>query len=135
MHGVPVSTALPTQRRSRAARAGLHERLTAGATVADVGCGYGLALSILAAAYPASTFHGFDTSKTSLAKAAEATSGLDNVALFDPSADGGAMAVGAYDWILTLDAVHDMTRPAEVLKTVRRRTRRCNVTVPGARVC
>lgn len=99
--------------------------------MADVGCGYGLALSILAAAYPASTFHGFDTSKISLAKAAEATSGLANVELFDPSTASGQMAAGAYDWVLTLDAIHDMTRPAEVLKTVRP----CRAAVHARAVC
>ncbi len=41
--------------------AGLHERLAAGACVADVGCGSGEALIALATAYPRSTFTGFDS--------------------------------------------------------------------------
>ncbi len=39
---------------------GLTERLTAGANVADVGCGRGQALCTLARAFPKSTFVGFD---------------------------------------------------------------------------
>ena len=43
------------------ASAGLHGRLAAGVSVADVGCGSGEALIALATAYPASTFTGYDS--------------------------------------------------------------------------
>lgn len=43
--------------------AGLEDRLRAGISVADLGCGCGLALQILALEFPNSTFHGFDTSQ------------------------------------------------------------------------
>lgn len=39
---------------------GVHEKLTVGARVADVGCGYGTSTVILATAYPNSTFVGYD---------------------------------------------------------------------------
>jgi len=43
---------------------GLAERLAAGSRVADVGCGTGHAIVLLAAAYPASTFTGYDLAPT-----------------------------------------------------------------------
>ena len=43
---------------------GVVGRLTAGALVADIGCGSGIALATLAAAFPASRFEGFDPSST-----------------------------------------------------------------------
>jgi hypothetical protein len=50
------------------------------------------------------------------------------VQFFNP-AEGEVLQEGAYDFALTLDAVHDMTHPESVLASVRRalkvRTRRC----------
>ena len=46
---------------------GLTERLTAGIDVADVGCGSGHALNLLATAFPASRFVGFDFSEEAIA--------------------------------------------------------------------
>lgn len=59
---------------------GLTERLEAGIRVADVGCGEGHAINLLARAYPASSFVGFDFSEEALAAArAEAAAwGLTN---------------------------------------------------------
>ena len=60
---------------------GLAETLTAGARVADVACGTGHALIILARAFPASTFTGYDLDEHAIARArAEAAgAGLENV--------------------------------------------------------
>ena len=44
---------------------GLRDRLAAGIDVADVGCGQGHAINVLAAAFPASRFTGFDFSRGS----------------------------------------------------------------------
>src|SRR5215212_1563371 len=46
--------------------AGLGERLTAGITVADVGCGLGTSTRILASTYPASSVTGFDPHEASI---------------------------------------------------------------------
>lgn len=97
----------------------MHERLEAGATVADVGCGYGLALELLATRYPNSTFHGFDISKVALRAARARTAGLSNVALYNPERENEQMAAERYDFALTLDAIHDMARPEPVLAAVR----------------
>ena len=119
---VPARSSAPATQIARIAplrHAGLHERLRAGATVADVGCGYGLAIELLAQAYPNSTFHGFDISTVALAAAQERTSTLQNVMLFNPEDEDEQPATKAYDFVLTLDAIHDIAAPEPVLATVR----------------
>ena len=46
---------------------GLPERLRAGADVADIGCGSGHAINVMASAFPASRFTGIDFSEEGLA--------------------------------------------------------------------
>src|SRR5262249_24603306 len=60
---------------------GLADTLAAGARVADVGCGAGHALVLLASEFPASRFTGYDLDEHAIAKArAEASgAGLTNV--------------------------------------------------------
>ena len=48
---------------------GVTDRLAAGATVADIGCGTGIALIEMAKAFPRSAFHGYDISTHALAEA------------------------------------------------------------------
>lgn len=54
-----------------------------------------------------------------LADARAATAGLANCELFNPSTPGGVMGTKRYDFMVTLDAVHDMTRPDLVTKFAR----------------
>jgi SAM-dependent methyltransferase len=91
---------------------GVHERLAAGALVADVGCGAAVALSALAEAYPRSTFHGYELSRLAIERARRriAEAGLDNVEIFDRRAEE-LPAGAAYSLVLTFDCLHDMTRP------------------------
>ena len=102
---------------------GVHEQLTRGIRVADLGCGAGVALTALAAAYPASTFHGYELSRHALARAAErvAEVGLANVELFDRRAEEVAVdGDDRYGFVLTFDCLHDMTRPADAIAAIRR---------------
>ena len=48
---------------------GVVDRLDRGALVADIGCGSGVALATLAAAFPASRFEGFDPSGHAIGRA------------------------------------------------------------------
>ena len=48
---------------------GLTARLAAGAAVADIGCGSGHAINLMAQTFPASTFVGYDFSEEAIATA------------------------------------------------------------------
>lgn len=99
---------------------GLVERLAAGASVADIGCGAGVALLEMAKAFSRSDFHGWDVSAHALARAAEnrAAAGVTNAAFHDarrdPLPDDGRFA-----FVTTFDCLHDMTDPAAVAGRIR----------------
>ena len=99
-------------------------RLAAGIRVLDVGCGSGRALNLLAAAYPRSTFEGYDLSAEAVANARKEASdrGLDNVrfGVRDLSAFDEEAEPGAFDLVTTFDAVHDQARPLAVLRGIHR---------------
>lgn len=100
---------------------GVVDRLEAGGTVADVGCGAGVALVAMATAYPASRFVGYDPSTHALdrARAKIEAAGLENVTLCQASA-ADLPEEPTYDFVLTLDCIHDMPRPAEAMAAIRR---------------
>jgi SAM-dependent methyltransferase len=103
---------------------GMSERLEAGASLLDLGCGRGRALLMLAERFPASTFCGYDLSTDAIAFAREQAreQGLENVSFeqrdlssFDVDAEPEAFA-----FVTTFDAVHDQARPLALLKGIRR---------------
>jgi SAM-dependent methyltransferase len=103
---------------------GLPERLTAGADVADIGCGSGHAVNVMAQRYPASRFTGIDFSDEGLsAGRAEAQRlGLANASF--RAADVAELDVAdAYDVITVFDAIHDQAQPARVLANIWRALR------------
>jgi ubiquinone/menaquinone biosynthesis C-methylase UbiE len=100
---------------------GVVAKLQAGAKVADVGCGAGLAIIEMAKAFPRSQFHGYDIAKLPLQRAGENArkAGVTNVHLHDASIDrlpGDASC----DFITTFDCLHDMTRPDLVMQAIRK---------------
>jgi ubiquinone/menaquinone biosynthesis C-methylase UbiE len=99
---------------------GLVARLTAGATVADVGCGAGSAVLLMAGAFPASTFTGYDISQFALDRANGklAASGLSNASFVDPRVQG-LPTDGSVDLVTTFDCIHDMTHPQEMIHAIR----------------
>ena len=100
---------------------GLAAKLEAGARVVDVGCGAGVALEALARAFPRSRFDGYDPSRHAIERARENVerAGLTNVTLHQK---GGNQLPDepTYDFVLTLDCIHDMPHPTEVLESIRR---------------
>ena len=103
---------------------GLPDRLRAGVDVADVGCGSGHAINLMAQAFPASRFTGIDFSEEGLAVGtAEARSrGLANAAFRQADA-AGLDTAEAYDVITVFDAIHDQAQPAQVLRNIYRALR------------
>lgn len=95
---------------------GLSEVLTAGAQVADIACGTGHALIVLARAFPASTFTGYDLDEHAIARAqAEAAgAGLTNVS-FEVTDVARLTATAHFDVIFVFDAIHDQAEPGAVL--------------------
>lgn len=91
---------------------GVQEKLSSGARVADVGCGFGHSTIVMAQAYPESTFHGYDVHEDSILAArrnAEAARVADRVRFDVAGAD--AYTAEGYDLICFFDCLHDMGDP------------------------
>lgn len=102
--GSLVSEWLPTL-------SGVVEKLRAGAFVADIGCGYGHSTTLMAKAFPASRFHGFDTHPASIEEARQnaTEAGLQNTTFETARAD--QYPGTGYDLICFFDCLHDMGDP------------------------
>jgi SAM-dependent methyltransferase len=98
---------------------GLDARLRAGVDVADIGCGSGHAINVLARAYPASRFTGFDFSEEAIAtgRSEAAAWGLSN-ATFELCDVATLDLPNAFDVITAFDAIHDQAHPARVLAAI-----------------
>jgi len=98
---------------------GLPERLRAGIRVADIGCGTGHAINLMAREYPASTFVGYDIGRDAIARAlAEAREyGLTN-ARFEVLDATRLSAEPKFDLITSFDAIHDQRDPATTLRRI-----------------
>jgi ubiquinone/menaquinone biosynthesis C-methylase UbiE len=103
---------------------GVVERLQAGIDVADMGCGSGHALNVMADAFPASRFTGFDISEEGLAagRVEAERLGLTNVR-FERQDVSRLDLANAFDLITVFDAIHDQVRPAEALRAIARALR------------
>jgi len=102
---------------------GVVAKLEAGGTVADVGCGAGVALVAMAQRFPRTRFHGYDISRHAIARATEvvAEAGVDNVELHEAGADALPTAP-TFDLVLTFDCLHDMTDPVATIAAIHRAT-------------
>lgn len=99
--------------------ADMGDGLEKGIDVADVGCGQGHAINLMAKAYPKSRFTGFDFSKEGVgAGQAEAkVLGLSNAKFEQKDAatiDGSRL----FDLITAFDSIHDQAQPRKVLKGI-----------------
>jgi SAM-dependent methyltransferase len=91
---------------------GVEEKLRAGATVADVGCGHGASTIIMAQAYPNSRFFGYDFHAASIATARRAAqeAGLTDRVVFEVATASGFPG-SDYDLIAYFDCFHDLGDP------------------------
>jgi SAM-dependent methyltransferase len=91
---------------------GVVAKLDAGALVADIGCGHGHSTVLMAEAFRASKFHGFDTHPKSVAEARQvaAAAGVAQSATFEEARADDYRGTG-YDLICFFDCLHDMGDP------------------------
>jgi len=99
---------------------GVVPALEAGARVADVGCGGGVALVEMARAFPKAKFHGYDISRFALdrAEANRREAGASNVS-FHHAREDPLPGDGSFDFITTFDCLHDMTDPEAAMRQIR----------------
>ncbi|MET0865725.1 MAG: class I SAM-dependent methyltransferase [Nakamurella sp.] len=99
---------------------GVEAKLSAGARVADLGCGLGSSSVLLAEAYPNSTVVGSDyhTESIELARKKAADAGVTDRVSFEV-ATAQTFSGGNYDLITTFDALHDMGDPVAAARRVR----------------
>lgn len=99
---------------------GVAEKLAAGATVADIGCGHGASTIVLAQAFPKSTVVGFDYHPQSIevARQRAAESGLSDRVTFEV-ASAADFPGEDLDLVCVFDALHDMGDPVGAASHIR----------------
>jgi SAM-dependent methyltransferase len=99
---------------------GAEEKLRTGAMAADVGCGHGASTIIMARAYPASRFVGFDNHAGSVEQARERAreAGVEDRVRFEV---GGATDYpgDGFDLVAHFDCFHDLGNPVAAAAHVR----------------
>ncbi len=90
---------------------GVQERLISGARVADIGCGHGASVIVMAEAYPNAKIIGFDFHGPSIDTAREraAEAGVADRTAFEVAS--AREYSGMYDLICFFDCLHDMGDP------------------------
>ncbi len=99
---------------------GIEEKLKAGGTVADIGCGHGASTIIMAEAYPNSRFYGFDNHAPSIehARRAAEAAGVGGRVSFEV-ASASEFPGERYDMVAFFDCLHDMGDPVASLRHTR----------------
>jgi SAM-dependent methyltransferase len=99
---------------------GVEAKLKTGAKVADVGCGHGASTILMAQAYPASRFFGFDYHAPSIEKARVAAeeAGVGDRVTFR-QATAAEFPPQGYDMVAMFDCLHDMGDPVGAGRHVR----------------
>lgn len=104
----------------------VHARLMADppARVADIACGFGWSSIGMARAYPKIRVNGYDLDAPSIeaAKANALEHGVADRVRFEARDAASAGLEGRYDLVTICEALHDMSRPVEVLRTARQLT-------------
>jgi 2-polyprenyl-3-methyl-5-hydroxy-6-metoxy-1,4-benzoquinol methylase len=102
----------------------VHARLTADppARVADVACGSGWSSISIARAYPKVSVDGIDLDEASIEDAHRnlAESGVEERVRFHNLDAADASFANRFELVTIFEALHDMPRPVDVLRTIRR---------------
>ncbi len=100
---------------------GLVDRLKSGIEVADISCGQGHAINLMAKAFSNSRFVGYDFSEDGISagKAEAKQLGLTN-ARFEVKDVADLNETAKYDLITVFDAIHDQAQPRKVLANISR---------------
>lgn len=101
----------------------VHARLQSGPSrILDVGCGYGWAAIALAQAYPLAQVDGIDLDDASIVQARRnaAEAGVDGRVRFEVRDAADPRLDGPYDLVVALEVIHDLARPVETLRAMRR---------------
>ena len=99
-------------------------RLSDGIRVCDLGCGHGVAINLMAHAFPKSTFTGIDNHENAIhtAQAAAKKMALNNIdfmVLDAATLDDKEEYKNQFDYICAFDAIHDQSHPLAALKGIR----------------
>ena len=99
---------------------GVIDKLEQGAKVADVGCGAGSAVLLIAEHFPSTEVTGYDISRYALERARLKldASGLTNATFSDPR-DNPLPTDQSLDLVITFDCIHDMSNPQNVIALIR----------------
>lgn len=113
---VLVQTFLPSVKNGL-----LVEKMKSGITVCDLGCAEGVALMLMAEAFPKSRFVGIDICGEVIQRAKRTAQkrGISNASFVQ--LDASSLAdypewKNSFDYITAFDAIHDQTRPLEALR-------------------
>jgi|SRR5579859_1655940 len=98
----------------------VEQKLQAGASVADVGCGLGASTILLAEQYPAARLYGCDYHDESieLARKRAADAGVTDRVTFE-TASAQTFGGSGYDLVATFDCLHDMGDPLGAARHIR----------------
>ncbi len=99
---------------------GVQEKLQAGGSACDVGCGSGRAPITIAKAFPAADVHGYDVHAGSIerAQASAKAGGVAERVTFTVG-DGAELPQGRFDLVSTFDVVHDSVDPIGLMSAIR----------------
>jgi 2-polyprenyl-3-methyl-5-hydroxy-6-metoxy-1,4-benzoquinol methylase len=102
----------------------LVDRLKRGIKVCDLGCGQGVALHLMAKAFPKSTFTGIDNHTKAINTAWARARQMELSNVFCMELDAAKIyenkeLMQQFDYVCAFDSIHDQSHPVKALKSIR----------------